>query len=302
MTVCPASCPTVAPRIAIVTVLYNSASVLPDFLASLSAQDAAGWQLIVIDNASHDDGVAMTQAWQDGAATVVVNTDNIGFGAATNQGIRLAREAGYDAVLILNNDTAFGPDFLAGLIDAARRQPDDILAPVVMYDADPERAWYAGGNFTWMRGAYQVHAEERIPSGNHPCWPAEFAPGCALLVPMSAFQKIGLFDERFFVYWEDADFCLRGKQAGVTITVLRSPTIRHKVSVLTEGENSDFSVRMYQGNQILFLRKHLGMTATAAQLPLLVSKALLRFASRREPWSTTRLRLKSIAAAMIAHL
>lgn len=285
------------PRIAIVTVLYNSAVVLPDFLASLSA-NGGDWQLIAVDNASTDDSAMIVRAWRDGAATTVANTDNVGFAAATNQGIRLAQETGFDAVLVLNNDTVFTSDFLPGIARMARQRPGEILAPVVLYDADPGRAWYAGGRFTWARGAYQVHADERIPSGDAQHWAAGFAPGCALLVPMAVFDRVGLFDERFFVYWEDADFCLRCKQAGVAITVLRAPTIRHKVSILTKGENSPFSVRMYQRNQILFLRKHLGLPATAVQLPLMIAKALFRFASGRERWTTTRLRLATIASAI----
>ena len=286
------------PRIAIVTVLYNSVPVLPDFLASLSAQTDENWQLIAIDNASSDASVAMVHAWGDTTAMVVANDTNVGFAAATNQGILLAQDAGFDAVLLLNNDTVFGPDFMARLADAARTMPCDILAPVVLYDDAPDRAWFAGGRFTWWRGAFQPHASEHIPPGDAPSWPADFAPGCALLVPVAVFERIGLLDEQFFVYWEDADFCLRCKAAGIPIAVLRTPTIRHKVSTLTQGETSDFSVRMYQGNQIRFLHKHLGMPATLAQLPLLTAKALLRYVARRERWATTRLRLTTIASAL----
>jgi GT2 family glycosyltransferase len=286
------------PRIAIVTVLYNSIPVLPEFLTSLSAQTSTDWQLIAIDNASNDRGVAMTRAWQKGAATVIANTANVGFAVATNQGIRLAQQSGFDAVLLLNNDTVFEADFLQGLGDALIRHPGDILAPVVLYHDTPERAWYAGGGFTWSRGAFQAHASEHLPAADIEHWPATFAPGCALLVPTPLFDKIGLLDERFFVYWEDADFCLRCKQAGERITVLRTPVIRHKVSTLTEGETSPFSVRMYQQNQIRFLRKHLGTTATVAQLPLIIAKAMFRYATRREPWAVTRLRLDTIAATL----
>lgn len=285
------------PRIAIVTVLFNSAEVLPDFLASLDRQRREGWLLIAVDNASSDAGVAMVEEW-DGPVEIVRNANNVGFAPATNQGIELARERGYDAVLLLNNDTEFDGDFLAGLAEQATQVPGPILAPLVLYHAQPARAWFAGGGFTWGRGAFMAHASETIPAGDAPWWPADFAPGCALFIPMAVFDRIGLLDERFFVYWEDADFCMRCRNADIAIAVLRTPTILHKVSVLTEGENSPFSIRMYQQNQIRFLRKHLGQAATLAQVPLLVTKALTRFVRRREPWSATRLRLRTIAAAL----
>lgn len=285
------------PRIAIVTVLYNSAEVLPDFLASLDRQVARDWLLIAVDNASSDMCVAMVENWA-GPTDIIRNTANVGFAVATNQGVERARTLGYDAVLLLNNDTAFDGDFMGGLAEAATQVPAPILAPVVLYHATPDRAWFAGGGFTWARGAYMAHASEKIPPGDAPWWPADFAPGCALLVPMAVFDRIGLLDERFFVYWEDADFCMRCRKAGVEIAVLRAPTILHKVSVLTEGVNSPFSIRMYQQNQIRFLYKHLGRAATLAQTPLLVVKALQRFVRRCEPWSATRLRLRTIAAAL----
>lgn len=285
------------PQIAIVTVLYNSAEVLNDFLFSLDRQTGRDWVLVVVDNASTDDGVAMIEAWS-GPSVIIRNTANLGFAAATNQGIQWARERDFAAALLLNNDTAFEADFMGSLAAQAKTVPAPILAPLVLYHAQPDRAWFAGGGFTWGRGAFQAHSTEQIPAGDAPFWPATFAPGCALLVAMTVFDKIGVLDEDFFVYWEDADFCMRCKAAGIEIAVLRNPVILHKVSVLTEGENSPFSIRMYQANQIRFLRKHLGLSAALAQAPLLIAKAVTRFVRRREPWSATKLRLSTIVATL----
>lgn len=283
-------------RIAIVTVLYNSMPVLPDFLASLARQ-TGDWLLIAVDNASTDAGAAVVEAWA-GPRMVIRNASNVGFAAATNQGIAHARDAGFDAVLLLNNDTSFDGNLMSGLTQAAAQAPGTMLAPVVFYHDAPERIWYAGGGFTWRRGALQAHASETLPAGDAPSWPADFAPGCAFLVPMAVFDAVGLLDERFFVYWEDADFCWRCRQAGVPLRVLRTPTLLHKVSTLTEGETSPFSIRMYQRGQVRFLRKHLGRAATLAQAPLLFAKALNRWLARREPWRATRLRLGAVAEAL----
>lgn len=289
----------VRPRIAIVTVLYNSADVLPAFLNSLEQQSTKDWLLIAVDNNSSDDSVRMVDAWRGGPVEIIHNDTNAGFAVATNQGILLARAKGFDAVLMLNNDTEFSANFVAELADQMIDAAAPVLAPVVLYHGQPDRAWFAGGRFTWTRGPYQAHHIERIPPGDAAQWPTEFASGCALLVAMSVFDRIGLLDEQYFVYWEDADFCMRCRHAGIPMIVLRHPQVLHHVSVLTGGESSPFSIRMYHRNQIRFLRKHQGMILTWAQAPVMIAKAAFRLATGREPWSATRLRLATIAATLV---
>src|ERR1700754_1248502 len=72
---------------ALITVTYNSAAVLPDFLASLSAQTADGWARIAIDNASADDTVAQLEAWTGPRHAIMSNGENLGFARGCNQGI-----------------------------------------------------------------------------------------------------------------------------------------------------------------------------------------------------------------------
>src|SRR6266436_6146337 len=94
-------------RIGVVTVTYNSADVLPDFLRCLSAQTHTDFLLFVIDNASHDGTVELLQAYNDSRLVIVANPDNRGVAEGNNQGIRRALEAGCFSVLLVNNDTEF---------------------------------------------------------------------------------------------------------------------------------------------------------------------------------------------------
>jgi GT2 family glycosyltransferase len=110
---------------------------------------------------------------------------------------------------------------------------------------------------------------------------------------MQVFDRVGVFDERFFVYWEDADFCLRCRAHGVTVTILAAPTIAHKVSALTGG-SSPFSTQMYHRNQILLLHKHFGAARTWLEAPAIVAKILARRVLRRDEAETTRLRLRTV--------
>lgn len=284
-------------RLALITVTYNSAPVLDDFLASLDGQTSRQWDLIVVDNASSDTSVARMEAWRGPLHALVRNPANMGFGVATNQGMRIALESGYGAVVIINNDVVFAPDFLKRLATSPARNGTAVLAPAVRYAGDRERFWYAGGDFTWLRGAFQARMFEQPPSSDMPVWPATFAPGCCLLVERATLERIGLFDEQFFVYWEDVDWAYRCLLAGQSITVLREPTLDHKVSVLTGGGTSPFGARMFHEGQIRFIRKHFSRTLRATQYPLMLGKVVLRWLTRRDTRAEALLRVKAIVDA-----
>jgi GT2 family glycosyltransferase/glycosyltransferase involved in cell wall biosynthesis len=286
-----------AGRLALVTVTYNSAPVLDEFLASLDAQTSFEWDLIIIDNASTDASVAQVEGWRGPLHALVRNPVNVGFGAATNQGIRLALDAGYGAVVIINNDVTFAPDFLERLAESPARDGTAVLAPVVRYASRPDRFWYAGGDFTWLRGAFQARMFETPPADGRESWPATFAPGCCLLVERVTLERVGLFDEQFFVYWEDVDWAYRCLKAGQPITVVREPVLDHKVSILTGGGTSSFGARMFHEGQVRFLRKHLPRWLRGIQYPLMLGKIAMRRAARRDGWPETRLRLQAIGAA-----
>lgn len=281
-------------RVALVTVTYNSAPVLADFLASLDRQTSTDWTLVAVDNDSGDATRAMLAEWR-GPLHLIANPGNLGFAAASNQGIAWARQNGFDAVLLLNNDTMFDADFLARVLDFQARSGAPMVAPAVTYADAPDRFWFADGGFTHLRGGFQAWMGEKPRPGAS--WTAEFAPACALLVDMQVFDRVGVFDERFFVYWEDADFCLRCRQHGLAVTVLAAPTIAHKVSALTGG-TSPFSTTMYHRNQMLLLRKHFGAARTWVQVPAIVAKITARYLLRRDDAETTGLRLRTVWNAL----
>ena len=280
--------------IALVTVTYNSSSVLPDFFESLDSQPKGQWDLIVVDNASDDETVPMVKEWNGPTHALICNSTNLGFSAATNQGIRAALKAGYGAVLVINNDVIFGPDFLAKLASSPARDGHAVLAPAIRYAGDPNRFWYAGGKFTWFRGAFQAKMYEELPVNNSFFWRTTFAPGCCLLIERKTLEKVGLFDERFFVYWEDVDWCYRCLLVDQPIIVVEEPTLVHKVSILTGGGDSPFGARMFHQGQVLFLKKHFPRRVRALQYLLMMAKIVARFAIGRDRWSDTQRRFKAV--------
>src|SRR5579871_1843491 len=102
--------------IGIVTVTYNSAGVLSDFLRCMSAQTYSNFKLFAIDNASHDKTVEILNAYDDSRLVIIANPDNRGVAEGNNQGIRGALKAGCSSVLLLNNDTEFDEMLLERLV------------------------------------------------------------------------------------------------------------------------------------------------------------------------------------------
>ena len=121
--------------------------------------------------------------------------------------------------MLLNNDTTVDPAFLGAMTDTLQSSTDiGIVAPKILYSADPGRLWYAGGEISFWTGTMR-HRGIREPDDGVPGIPCEtgYASGCCLLAKRITVEKIGLLDESYFMYSEDADWCMRARRAGFRV-------------------------------------------------------------------------------------
>ncbi|SDD28810.1 hypothetical protein SAMN05444678_11193 [Sphingomonas sp. YR710] len=254
----------------IVTVLYNSAPVLDRFVASLVAQTNTRWRLIAIDNASRDGCADRLAALGDPRIVVLRNPTNTGFARATNRGLRLALDEGGEFIVLMNNDVEFAPDFLGDLLAARMKLDAQAITPRIAYLRSPDKAWYAGGHFDSSWIFKSVH-EESDPPDSPDVRAVEFASGCCLGLTRAVLERVGLLDERFFVYWEDTDYCLRLQAAGIPIHYLRRLTLLHDSSALAGGHNSPTFISLFYRGYMQILMKYFGPVYTLrAMLRLLV--------------------------------
>ena len=133
-------------KIGVVTVTYNSASVLPEFFDSMAAQIHRTFVLYVVDNASTDQTHEMTRR-TDLPIVLIENAENLGVAEGNNQGIRAAVADGCECVLLLNNDTVFPADFIAQLYAGLDRHRCDMTTGKMYYHDRPDVFWCAGGRF-----------------------------------------------------------------------------------------------------------------------------------------------------------
>ena len=246
-------------RIGVVTVLFDSSSVLPGFFASLASQEHQDFHVWAVDNASTDDSVTQCRAQGD-RFTVIANPTNLGVAAGNNQGIHAALDAGCEYVLLLNNDVEFGPELFARLVNGIHANSCAMTAPIMYYFDRPDVIWAAGGRFQPLLGYRCYHLQDGVEDVGQFTAPrrVQHAPTCCVLFKRSVFETVGFMDERYFVYHDDTDFMLRCLKANQRLILLPQAKLLHKVSSLTGGAESEFSMRMGTRNRIYMLTKFLG--------------------------------------------
>lgn len=251
------------PKIGLVTVTYNSAAVLPGFMKSLQGQNHHHWQLIAVDNQSQDSSVELLQSYQEPRVTIIANDKNWGVAKGNNQGIQEALRQHCKYIVLINNDTEFPPQLLTGLWQGLEQLGCDMVVPKMYYYEPRNHLWFAGGGF--RKGLYWLiehRGKDNLDTGQFDeVRRITYAPTCCVLMSATVVEKVGLMDERYFVYYDDVDFFLRALRAGCVTYYLPNLSLYHKVSALTGGDESTFGLYMQSRNTIYFLKKHFPIPA-----------------------------------------
>jgi GT2 family glycosyltransferase len=249
------------PRVAAIVLNYNGREVTLQALASLAAMDYPACDLIVVDNGSTDGSYeAVAAAFP---AVIQVRTEeNQGPAGGANLGMRRALAGGYDYLLILNNDIEVAADFVTRLVEVAESAPDvGIVGPKGYFYWDRERIWSAGGRLPFREAATKERGEGRLDRGQFDrTEEVDYVNGCAMLVKRRVVEEVGLWDPIYHLSVEDADFCMRAKEAGYRCFYAHRARLWHMVSTSTGGYRAGKTFQTGRSTAIFF-RRH----ATAAQ-------------------------------------
>ncbi|MBI2030992.1 MAG: glycosyltransferase family 2 protein [Candidatus Levybacteria bacterium] len=156
---------------------------------------------------------------------------NLGFSGGVNIGIKEALKDKCSYILLINNDAVIKKHFFKHLLPYFKIKNVGMVSPVITYYDNPEVIWCANGYLN-KRFVYSTfpYMGKRLAEANLPD-PIEADFGAAsLLVDSEVFRKIGFFKEKYFLYVEDVEFCLRAKKAGYRIVYSSKPLVLHKVS------------------------------------------------------------------------
>lgn len=207
------------------------------------------FKVIVVDNASTDGSVKAIKKKFPGVE-IIENKINLGFAGGNNVGIRYALKKRADEIMLLNNDTIVPPGLIKNLVSNS----SDVTGCILKFYRNGEVFYDLGGHINWWIGRAS-HEEVRSVSEIEPRTP-DYVSGAAMRIRRKVIEKIGLLDERFFIYYEDADFCTRAKKAGFKIAVEPNAIIFHKISAF-RGRRSFFSVYHNLRSNLLFINKNL---------------------------------------------
>lgn len=258
-------------KLALIIIHYGSPETTRKCLTSLQSKIGSN-QLILINNTPEDIGelVKLIPHTQ-----LIDNQANLGFAKAVNQGITLAiTDPQITHFFLLNNDAQIEQGTLAQLARTyGKHKSAGIISPVLHYESSFD--W--GGRFNKWTGMVKHLNWENRPKT---VLKVDHAAAAAMLISRTLVEQIGLFDERFFLYYEDLDYCLRAKDAGYSIHINPAVVVDHQLSA-----SSNLLSRTYRQwrSHLLFIAKYLPKRVLPTALivdiflyPLFILKSLLR--------------------------
>ena len=261
---------TETPLVVVVIANWNLRKDLLECLGSLYETEYPNMRVIVVDNNSSDDSVeAVARAFPQ--AQLIARSDNGGYAAALNDGIRAGAVFDPDFFLILNNDTLVPPDTLRKLVDALLSDPRAaIAAPKIIYHDHPERIFSLGDHiYPWLPLPVRVGRKAYDRPAYSKTQEYDYLFGCALLMRTESLKQVGLFDTSFFMYYEDADICRRMRDSGWKNIRVGSAVISHKASMSSKQVPNQMVYLRARNRSWFYRRYRHGPSRAATFLALL---------------------------------
>jgi GT2 family glycosyltransferase len=224
------------PSVTVVLLSYQTEGIADTAACIESLQSGCypDLRIIVIDNGTPQDVAAsLENRFPD--VVYCRLPQNLGFTGGNNRGIERALDEGCDYVLMLNNDTVVEPDCVTQLVQAAEADRNaGAVGGQIFYFDEPKRIWFAGGDFSRMRGTglHRTVGGRQRPVAATGTEEVSFLTGCCMLVPADVLRKVGGLEEDFFAYIEDVEFCLRLRTAGYKVLYAPAARLFHKVPVV----------------------------------------------------------------------
>ena len=251
--------------VGVVLVNWNGAEHTIPCVESLLAGSVRPDSIVVVDNASQDDS-ADRIAERFPGVTLIRNSHNLGFTGGNNIGIDRLLTSGSAYLWILNNDTTVDKECLSVLKTHLDAHPDVSACSGKITYAEPQNLiWYAGATYDpWtVQSRHRGEGENDVGQYEQTA-DVPFISGCCMFVRREAVERVGVFDDRFFAYYEDSDWCRRAIRTSHRLQYVPSAIVRHKVSATvgrvkareTAGTTSPFSVYITNRNRLFMIRKH----------------------------------------------
>lgn len=258
---------------------YNGKKNTIDVLKSIQKAKRTGIDLkvLVVDNASKELFDVKEKDFSDINLRIIKSPDNLGFSGGHNITINEAKDA--DFVLVMNNDVLVDENFILQLLNTFKEEPDAaIVSPKIYFEKGHEFhkdrykneelgkvIWYAGGRMDWKNVLASHVGVDEVDKGQFDKrLETDFATGCAMLIRKEMLMSLGVFDERYFLYYEDNDLSQRAKKNGFKIYFEPKSIIWHKNADSAGGSGSSLQDYYITRNRLLFASKFASLRAKTA--------------------------------------
>lgn len=272
-------------KLAIIVTTINP-PVLVDFLESIERQNDKNFHVFIVDITD-----SLTSPSVNSSFVTFIKATNDGYAASLNTGLKRALIENYTKFCAINDDTFFQEDFVDSSLKALDVNPFSVIGGKIYYAEGYEHhkkrykkedlgnvIWFAGGKFDWDHVLSKHVGVDEVDKGQFDQKKeVDFITGALMLFDKRVLDKVGFWDESYFLYFEDADFCVRAKKKGLKLVYEPSIKIWHKVSQSTGGSGSSTQVKYQTKNRLRFGLKYAPLKTKAH---LLKNFILDRFKSK----------------------
>jgi GT2 family glycosyltransferase len=286
-------------KVGVVTVNYNTSVDTTKFLQSLKHVKTPDITLdtIVVDNGSKE-VYKLPENLQH--TTLIRSETNTGFSGGYNIGMKEALKSGAEYILIVNNDTQMDPDMIKNLLEILQSDPKiGVTTPKIYFAKGHEFhkdryktnelgkvIWFAGGHTDWDNVTSIHRGIDEVDHGQYDkTEEIEFASGCCMLFKREVLEKVGLLDDRYFLYYEDADLNERVKRGGYKIFYVPKAVLIHSNAASTGGAGNVLHDYFLTRNKMLF-----GMTYAPARTKVALFRESLRLLRTGRPFQRLGIR------------
>ena len=282
------------PRVTVVMVNYNAGPELRRALQSIAAElSGHPWEAFVVDNASVDGSGAIVGEFAP-EARLVTNLENVGFARGINQGLRLGTAP---RVLMMNPDCRLVAGSMAAMMAALEVYPScAIVGPRILNPdgsvqgsarGDPDMFTGLFGRTTLLRrllpelsvSKRNVVLPDDVARDGGDSLVVDWLSGACMLARRDALEQMNGFDERYFLYWEDADLCRRLREIGHHVRYLPGATAIHRVAHSSKRAKSA-AIRAFHESAYLYYSTHVAPGGNQRRLDRRVRRRLKRILAR----------------------
>lgn len=280
------------PKVFISLITFNDDKSTRECLDSLEKLNKKNFELavVVIDNASKEKFEAAKE-YKNFDLKILTSSENLGFSGGQNLGIKYALDSDADFVLVLNNDVVVDENLIIELLNAFD-ESIGIVSPKIYFASgfeyhkdrykENERSkvfWYAGGEIDWKNIIGKHRGVDEVDKGQYEVkQETEVGTGCCMLVKRKVLESVGIFDEKFFLYYEDADLSVRVRKKGFKILYVPKAVLWHKNAAAT-GLGSSLQDYYITRNRLVF-----GFRYASARVKLALFKESLKLSLKGRKW------------------